>query len=438
MSVLADWPRQRALEAAATIRAMRYGICLPNFTDLASPEAIEAAADVAERLGWEAVWTTDHVLVDHSARAADYRIELRRDPDARLGRRAASRAAARDERHRRSAAECGRPRQGARDARCAHRRAAHRRCRRRLEPEGVREPRRGRPIPVAGRLPERDDRALAPPLVRIDRAVRRSVPLRSRRLRVQAAAAAGRGAADPRRRPTPSAALARAGRLGDGYHSSASGPEAYAKNASGDPRRRRGRRPADADAVGPGPGPVTATTDRPYYALRGSPEEIAAEIRRSFEKLGVEHLALAFPESHGAAMVLATRNASPRRPRSWSTRAGSPARDRERRSRRTRGARRRDPRGLRRLARSLRSRIRRSQNAEAMPIASVTSAPTISAAGTLHADAMTAHQQAAGRHGAREDRRVDAHHPAAELVRDRHLDRRVRRDGHRDRAGARR
>jgi len=49
---------------------MRYGICLPNFTDLASREAIEAAADVAGRLGWEAVWTTDHVLVDRSERAA--------------------------------------------------------------------------------------------------------------------------------------------------------------------------------------------------------------------------------------------------------------------------------------------------------------------------------------------------------------------------------
>jgi alkanesulfonate monooxygenase SsuD/methylene tetrahydromethanopterin reductase-like flavin-dependent oxidoreductase (luciferase family) len=74
---------------------MRYGICLPNFTDLASPEAIEAAAGVADSLGWEAVWTTDHVLVDHSARAADYRINYdaiqtlawvgARHPNLRLG-----------------------------------------------------------------------------------------------------------------------------------------------------------------------------------------------------------------------------------------------------------------------------------------------------------------------------------------------------------------
>ena len=53
---------------------MRYGIALPNFTDVASPEAIEAAAAVAERLGWDAVWTTDHVLVDRSEDAADYRV----------------------------------------------------------------------------------------------------------------------------------------------------------------------------------------------------------------------------------------------------------------------------------------------------------------------------------------------------------------------------
>ena len=52
---------------------MRYGLCLPNFTDLASADAIEAAADAADRLGFESVWTTDHVLVDSSADGADYR-----------------------------------------------------------------------------------------------------------------------------------------------------------------------------------------------------------------------------------------------------------------------------------------------------------------------------------------------------------------------------
>ena len=45
-------------------------------------------------------------------------------------------------------------------------------------------------------------------------------------------------------------------------------------------------------------------TDDQSFILRGSPEDIAAEIR-AFEKLGVEHLALAFPAATPDAMVLA-------------------------------------------------------------------------------------------------------------------------------------
>src|SRR6476469_8533251 len=44
-----------------TIAAMDFGLCLPNFPDGASADGIEAAASVAERLGWSTVWTTDHV-----------------------------------------------------------------------------------------------------------------------------------------------------------------------------------------------------------------------------------------------------------------------------------------------------------------------------------------------------------------------------------------
>ncbi len=42
---------------------MKYGLILRSTGPASSPEAIEAGAETAERLGWETVWTTDHVLV---------------------------------------------------------------------------------------------------------------------------------------------------------------------------------------------------------------------------------------------------------------------------------------------------------------------------------------------------------------------------------------
>ena len=42
---------------------MDFGVALP-FGSEASIEAVEAAADVAEGLGWDGVWVTDHLLVD--------------------------------------------------------------------------------------------------------------------------------------------------------------------------------------------------------------------------------------------------------------------------------------------------------------------------------------------------------------------------------------
>jgi probable F420-dependent oxidoreductase len=50
---------------------MDYGLALPNFPDGASREGMEAGAEVAERLGWSTVWTTDHILVP-TADAGDY------------------------------------------------------------------------------------------------------------------------------------------------------------------------------------------------------------------------------------------------------------------------------------------------------------------------------------------------------------------------------
>jgi len=47
--------------------AMDFGLALPNFSDGASREGIEAGAEIAERLGWSTIWTTDHILVPTAA-----------------------------------------------------------------------------------------------------------------------------------------------------------------------------------------------------------------------------------------------------------------------------------------------------------------------------------------------------------------------------------
>lgn len=41
---------------------MDFGLVLPTMPRGTTPEAIEAAADAAQRLGWSTVWTTDHIL----------------------------------------------------------------------------------------------------------------------------------------------------------------------------------------------------------------------------------------------------------------------------------------------------------------------------------------------------------------------------------------
>jgi len=41
---------------------LEYGLVLPSFTAGASREGLEAAAEVAERLGWSTIWATDHIL----------------------------------------------------------------------------------------------------------------------------------------------------------------------------------------------------------------------------------------------------------------------------------------------------------------------------------------------------------------------------------------
>jgi probable F420-dependent oxidoreductase len=90
------------------------------------------------------------------------------------------------------------------------------------------------------------------------------------------------------------AALRRVGRLADTYHASATSPSAY------QPRIAVIR--AAAEAAGR-PMPVLSARVRirlndaapvDGYAMRGTPEEVAAEVQ-AFAALGVGHLALAFP-----------------------------------------------------------------------------------------------------------------------------------------------
>ena len=271
---------------------MRYGICLPNFTDIASPETIEAAAEVAERLGWETVWTTDHVLIDRSAAGADYHINFdaletlawvgARHPTIRLGtsvivvpqRNAvvlAKELASLDALSRGrviagigigwNTVEFGNL--GMADR--FHVRGAY------LE-EAIalwRHLWSGSTEPFAGRFHQFEDFVFGP------------LPAQGAGLPI---VIGGRA----------EVALKRAGRLGDGYHSSAASPAALA------PRIPIVR--AAAEAAGRPMPPVSARVrvafDEPAegaeprsYAMRGSPEEIAGEVRK-FAELGVEHLAL--------------------------------------------------------------------------------------------------------------------------------------------------
>jgi probable F420-dependent oxidoreductase len=108
------------------------------------------------------------------------------------------------------------------------------------------------------------------------------------------------------------AALERAGRLADAYHSSAASPSSFARRI---PVIR-----AAADAAGrPMPElsarvrvafdePVHAGKARPY-AMRGSAEDVAAEIAK-FAALGVEHLALFFEVGSAAALLAAVERFS--------------------------------------------------------------------------------------------------------------------------------
>jgi len=268
---------------------MDYGLALPNFPDGATPEGIEAAAEVAERLGWSTVWTTDHVLVNHAAASEYGRIYEAiltlawvgaRHPGLRLGtsvivvpqRNAvllAKELATLD------ALSGGRVIAGvgvgwSRDEFANLGVEDRFRVRGAYLDETIalwRHLWSGSSEPFHGRFHTIDDYAFGP------------LPEQGAAIPI---VVGGRA----------EAALRRAGGLADGYHSSASSPAAFGERV---PVIR-----AAAEATGR-PAPWLSArvrvqydeiSDR-YYAMRGTPEQIAAEAK-AFARHGVTHLALYF------------------------------------------------------------------------------------------------------------------------------------------------
>ena len=157
----------------------------------------------------------------------------------------------------------------------------------------------GRPVPRPRRLPRRDHRPVAPPVVglrepfegrfhRSDDFVFAPLPAQGADVPI---AVGGRA----------EAALIRAGTRGDWYHSSATSAAKYAERV---PVIR-----AAAEAAGRPMPRLTArawtefgeaTTN--HYAIRGTPDEMAAEIR-AFAALGVDHLAVWFDATRPDELV---------------------------------------------------------------------------------------------------------------------------------------
>jgi probable F420-dependent oxidoreductase len=276
---------------------MDFGLCLPNFPAGASPEGIEAATEVAERVGMSTVWTTDHLLVPADA-AADYgRIYEAiltlawvgaRHPRVRLAtsvivvpqRNAivlAKELATLDSLSGgRVTAGVGIGWHAGEFANLAvsdrfHVRGAY------LD-ETIRLWRHlwsGSTEPFTGRFHPLDDFAFGP------------LPVQQRLPIVVG------GRSEP--------ALRRAGRLGDGYHSSATSPETY-----------QTRIPLVAEAAAAAGRPTPALSARVRvefgeaansgYAMRGDPDTIADQVG-AWSAIGVEHLALYFETTDPVEIV---------------------------------------------------------------------------------------------------------------------------------------
>jgi len=280
---------------------MDYGICLPNFPAGSSAEGIDAAAEVASRLGWSTVWTTDHVIVDRSSAAEYGRIYEAiltlawvgaRHPDLRLGTSVivvpprdavllAKELATLDSlTGGRVVAGVGVGWNESEFANMGH--ADRFRQRGAYLDEAIRLWRHlwsGSDEPFHGRFVTLEDFAFGP------------LPDQGVALPIYVG-----GRAEP--------VLRRVGRLADGYHSSATSPARYAE-------RLPIIRAAAEEAGRPMPrltARVRVQLDRDreggHYAMRGRPEDIAAEVR-AFADLGVTHLALSFESTDPARVVAA-------------------------------------------------------------------------------------------------------------------------------------
>jgi probable F420-dependent oxidoreductase len=272
---------------------MDFGIVLPSYRVGATTESIDAGAETAARLGWHSAFTTDHILVEPSERSEDYfnvfdavvtlAHVAAKQPSLRVGasvivvpmRNAvvlAKELATID------ALSGGRlivgvgvgwnstefGYVGATEK--FHHRGAY------LE-EAIalwRQLWSGNEGPFHGRFHQFEEIRFGP------------LPAQGEKVTVWF------GGRDPN-------ALRRAGRLGDGYHSSSTGPEQYG------PRVQIVR--AAASRAGR-PEPTFSARVRvsfdaekaPFYMLQGTPDEMIAELR-AFEEIGVDHVAVDFGET---------------------------------------------------------------------------------------------------------------------------------------------
>jgi probable F420-dependent oxidoreductase len=276
---------------------VEYGICLPNYPAGASAEGIDAAAEVAGRLGWTTVWTTDHVLVDRGSagdygRIFDSLVTLAwlasRHPTLKLGtsilvvpqRNAvvlAKEIASLD------ALSGGRVVAGVgvgwNETEFANLGVTDRfRVRGAYLDETIRLWRHlwsGSGEPFRGRFHSFHDFAFGP------------LPIQGDRLPVLVG---GRS----------EQALARAGTLGDGYHSSAIGPDGFARrvpivNAAAE---KSGRSMSFSARVNVHLGQKAGSG----YAMRGTPAAVAGQVR-AFADAGVTELALNFGKTDPRAVV---------------------------------------------------------------------------------------------------------------------------------------